>query len=257
MGWVNRTRPAGARVVGVMVGAGTGWVYRTRPAGACVVGVMVGGLGLQDEARRGVRGGGGSGCAEVASLPTSGTLHGLQGAACQAPLSLEVSGRGCGLHTLPTRHGAHSSSGLQARSQTLGEPSLLLPVPTASGPRQTPSLPAPALGRLDACWPVCPAASLTGMSTAVLRGWAVCYGVGGGHLRGEGKPWAPRPPPLWHLPLCSSRRPMVRGRCGCLRIRTLWVPKSSICALQGADWATRRAEGLGAEESWMSPEGSC
>lgn len=69
MGWVNRTRPAGARVVGVMVGAGMGWVYRTRPAGACVVGVMVGGLGQQDEDRRGVRGGGGSGCAEVPPCP--------------------------------------------------------------------------------------------------------------------------------------------------------------------------------------------
>lgn len=156
-------------------------------------------------------------------------------------------GRGCGLHTLPARYGAHSSSGLQARSQTLGEPSLPLPAPTASGPHQTPSLPVPALGHLDACQPVCPAASLTGMSTAVLRGWAACCSVGGGHLRGEGEPWAPRPPPLWNLPLSSSRRPVVRGRCGCVRIRTLWAPKSSICGLPGADWLPegRRAWELG------------
>ena len=143
------------------------------------------------------------------------------------PISLEVSGPGCGLHVCPTRRGAHSSSGLQARSRTLGKPSLSLPVPTASGPHRTPSLPAPALGGLDACRPVSPAASLTGVSTAVLRGWAACCGVGGGHLRGEGELRAPRPPPLWHLALCSSRRPMVRGCCGCVRTRPLWEPKSS------------------------------
>ena len=125
--------------------------------------------------------------------PSGHTMRGPSLARCR--------GLGCGLHVFPTQRGAHSSSGLQARSWTLGKPSLPLPVPTASGPRRTPSLQAPPLGGLDACRPVRPAASLTGVSTVVSRGRAVCCSAGGGHLRGEGEPWAPRPPPPWHL-LC-------------------------------------------------------
>lgn len=75
--------------------------------------------------------------------PSGHTMRGPSLARCR--------GLGCGLHVFPTQRGAHSSSGLQARSWTLGKPSLPLPVPTASGPRRTPSLPAPPLGGLDAC----------------------------------------------------------------------------------------------------------
>ena len=168
----------------------------------------------------------------------------------RGPSLARCRGLGCGLHVFPTQRGAHSSSGLQARSWTVGKPSLPLPVPTASGPRRTPSLPAPPLGGLDACRPVRPATSLTGVSTVVSRGRAACCSAGGGHLRGEGEPWAPRHPPPWRLPLCSSRRPTVRGRCGCVRIRPPGSPSPApvlgIRGLPGADWAPGRVGGLGA-----------
>lgn len=174
--------------------------------------------------------------------PSGHTMRGPSLARCQR--------LGCGLHVFPTQSGAHSSSGLQARSWTVGKPSLPLPVPTASGPRRTPSLPAPLLGGLDACRPVRPAASLTGVSTVVSQGRAACCSAGGGHLRGEGEPWAPRPPPPWRLPLCSSRRPTVRGRCGCVRIRPPGSPSPApvlgIRGLPGANWAPGRVGGLGA-----------
>ena len=185
--------------------------------------------------------------------PSGHTMRGPSLARCR--------GLGCGLHVFPTQRGAHSSSGLQARSWTLGKPSLPLPVPTASGPRRTPSLPAPPLGGLDACRPVRPAASLTGVSTVVSQGRAACCSAGGGHLRGEGEPWAPRPPPPWRLPLCSSRRPTVRGRCGCVRIRPLWEPNSS--PRPGHTWpprcrlGSRKGGRLGSGEPRTPPEDSC
>ena len=76
-----------------------------------------------------------------------------------------------------------------------------------------------------------------------------------------GRALGPQTPSSVAPALRSSRRPTVRGRCGCVRISPSGSPSPAhvlgICGLPGADWAPGRVGGLGAGEPWMTPEGSC
>ena len=215
------------------------------------------GRGCGRGARWGVCDGGG--CGHAAADPR-GTLRGLQGAPCEARLA-----RGVGAWAVVCM------SSLLGVGPTAAQACRLGPAPWASLAflSQCPLPRAPV--RHLPCRPLhWGPGRLPAHVSCSLPDWCVHRGLAGPgcmlQCRGRtpqrgGRALGPQTPSSVAPALRSSRRPTVRGRCGCVRISPSGSPSPAhvlgICGLPGADWAPGRVGGLGAGEPWMTPEGSC